>query len=171
MRPVRYGTVVRSLVGFHPLVVRDLRFAILDGVYYLAAPGANRYVVVRPPVGVVVPSLPADYLIATINDVEYYFYDDTWYDMGLHVIDVPVGGFIENLPSESEVVVIDGVRYYRVGEVYYREVLRDGRTVYERVEVVNGSTDEAQVTSGAVHDSRGCVITYAESQEPADKLK
>jgi hypothetical protein len=155
-RPVRYGTVYRKIPEQRPVVVRDTRFYVNDGCYYVRHPSVSRYIAVRPPVGVVVSALPADYLVVGLGNLTFYYYDDTWYDTSLRVVEVPVGGFIYELPPVYRTVVVDRATYYEVGNIYYRPIFREGRTAYERVDVdVDIDDDGIEVDVDAERDSRG----------------
>lgn len=155
-RPIRYGTVYRKIPEYRPVVVRDTRFYVTDGCYYLRHPRVSRYVAVRPPVGVVVSALPADYLVVRLGGLTFYYYDDTWYDTSLRVVEVPVGGFIYELPPVYRTVVIDRATYYEVGDIFYRPIFREGRTAYERVDVeIDIDDDGFKVDVDVERDSRG----------------
>ncbi len=155
-RPVRYGTVYRKIPEYRPVVVRDTRFYVTDGIYYIRHPRVSRYIAVRPPIGVIVPSLPADYLVVSLGRATFYYYDDTWYDTSLRVVEVPVGGFIYELPPVYHTVVVDRASYYQVGSLYYRPIIREGRTAYERVDVdVDIDDGKVEIDVDVERDSRG----------------
>lgn len=134
VRPVPWGTTVVTLPRYRTVVVGPTTYYVDGGVYYVRE-RPDRYVVVRPPIGVAVEAIPSDYQEVVIGDDTYYYYEDVYYDTSMHVVDVPFGGFITYLPPRYEVVPVRGVQYYRVGPAYYRPIVREGRTAYLRVKI------------------------------------
>ena len=68
------------------------RFYFAGGVWYQPLGGA--YVVVRPPIGVYVPVLPAYYTRVWVGPRPYYYANDVYYvqgPQGYTVVDAPVG--------------------------------------------------------------------------------
>ena len=136
VRPIPYGTrVVRLPAGARTVVFGGTTCYESDGIFFAAGVVPDAYVVMRPPVGVVVSALPSDYQVVVIDDQPYYVYDDTYFDMDLHVVDIPIGGYVDALPPEYQVVAVSGERYFSFSGGFYRPFLRDGRTFYMRVNV------------------------------------
>lgn len=74
----RRGYVVNELPPPHRhLHYRDDDYYFYGGVWY--RPHGRRFVVVAPPLGIVVPSLPAFYTTLWIGGVPYYYANDAYY--------------------------------------------------------------------------------------------
>ena len=135
-RPVPYGTCVAALPrGARTVVFGGTTYYDADGVFFAVGATPRSYVVVRPPVGVLVTAIPSDYQVVVIQDRPYYVYDDTYFDTDLHVVEVPVGGYVNTLPPRHDVEVVRGERYFSFSGSFYRPFLRDGLTLYLRVNV------------------------------------
>ncbi len=136
VRPIPYGTRVVSLpYGARTVVYSGATYYESDGIFFTAGVVPSAYVVVRPPIGVVVSALPSDYQVVVIDDQPYYVYDDTYYDMDLHVVEIPIGGYVDTLPPDCQVVDFGGETYFSFSGDFFRPFLRDGRTFYMRVDV------------------------------------
>jgi hypothetical protein len=105
-----------------------------QGVFFRMAPAG--YVVIRAPLGVSVPTIPAG-ATRIDNDGRAYWYDrGTFYTnvpghTGFVTVLPPVGCVVPSLPTDvSAIADINGVLYYLYAGVFYRPILRDGRTVY-----------------------------------------
>lgn len=61
----------------HPIHYHDRNYFYVGGVWYLSS-GPN-YVVVRPPVGVIVPILPPFYTTVWLQGTAYYYANDIYY--------------------------------------------------------------------------------------------
>ena len=89
------GVVVRELpVGYRPYLFHGARFYFVGGVWY--APGPQGFVVVRPPAGLLVTTLPPYYTTVWIGGVPYYYANDVYYRWapemnGYEVVDPPAG--------------------------------------------------------------------------------
>jgi hypothetical protein len=89
------GVVVRELpAGYHPYLFHGSRFYFSGGVWY--APGPQGFVVVRPPVGLLVTTLPPFYTTVWIAGTPYYYANDVYYRWasemnGYEVVDPPAG--------------------------------------------------------------------------------
>lgn len=75
--PRRGYTVDRLPDHNHHLHFRDQDYFFHGGVWY--RPYSHRYVVVAPPAGVVVPTLPAFYTTVWIGGIPYYYANDAYY--------------------------------------------------------------------------------------------
>ncbi len=70
------------------------------GVWY--RPAGPRFVVIRPPIGVVVPVLPPSYTMVWAGGAPYYYADETYYveaPGGYAVAAAPTGAITEATPS------------------------------------------------------------------------
>ncbi|TXF88458.1 hypothetical protein FUA23_14325 [Neolewinella aurantiaca] len=133
------GTKVAALPQKTTVIThQNSKYHYRDGVYY--KPQQNNYVVVAPPVGVRVKTLPANLPYLLRGNKRYYLYQGSYYypvaEGGYEVVDTPVGAITDWLPEGYETVDLDGRVYYRVDETYYKAVLEpNGNVVYEVVRV------------------------------------
>lgn len=85
------GVVVPRLPQGHRVVrLRDIDFYYASGHWF--RPMGARFVVVAPPIGLVVPVLPNGFVSVTIGGRSLYRYDDTYYarhDRGYVVVEPP----------------------------------------------------------------------------------
>lgn len=74
----REGIIVRSLPERrYPIHYRDRNYFYFGGVWYL--PSGPSFVVVNPPLGIVVPILPPFYTTIWFGGVPYYYANDVYY--------------------------------------------------------------------------------------------
>lgn len=74
----RDGYTVRALPERRPPIrYRDRSYFYFGGTWYL--PSGPDYVVVRPPVGIIVPILPPYYTTVWLYGTPYYYANDTYY--------------------------------------------------------------------------------------------
>ncbi|MDA3946659.1 MAG: DUF6515 family protein [Helicobacteraceae bacterium] len=111
-----------------------------NGIYY--RPYNNAFMVILPPIGLLVPVLPLGYLSFQVYGGTYYYYADVYYVWDVHhrayrVVDVPAtdetyppGTIVDILPDGAYTVTIDGVQYYRYGGVYFMQSVQGERIVY-----------------------------------------
>lgn len=87
-------TMVRQLPpGHRKMVVRNQHYYVHNHRFYTHGPGG--YMVVRPPVGAVVPALPGLSVRVSIGGAAYFRYDDVYYR-----------------PAPRGYIVVDAPRYY-----------------------------------------------------------
>ncbi len=90
-----FGTSVRFLPGgYRPYFFHGSPFYFSAGIWY--APGPGGFVVVRPPLGLVVSVLPPYYSTVWIGGLPYYYADNVYYTYspaqnGYVVVDPPPG--------------------------------------------------------------------------------
>jgi hypothetical protein len=83
-------------------VPRDSRVVVSRGVkYYHSAgvwyrPSGARFVIVGPPVGMVIPSLPPYYSTVWVGGVPYYYSNETYY------VEAPGGYMVADHPSQED---------------------------------------------------------------------
>jgi hypothetical protein len=102
-----------------------------DGNYY-EQQGAD-YVVVTPPVGLVVSELPPDAITITVGPTTYYDVDGLFYIAapgGFAVVNPPPGVVVPQLPTGATQVVVNNNVCYQFNGFYYSPSVQDGVTVY-----------------------------------------
>lgn len=74
----REGVMIERLPDRrYPIRYRDRSYFYFGGTWYL--PSGPRYVVVRPPIGIIVPILPSFYTTIWFGGVPYYYANDVYY--------------------------------------------------------------------------------------------
>ena len=74
----RDGRIINRLPERRPPIrYRDRNYFYLGGVWYL--PSGPNYVVVRPPIGIIVPILPPFYTTVWFGGIPYYYANDVYY--------------------------------------------------------------------------------------------
>jgi hypothetical protein len=76
MLPAR-GVVVTKVNNPRVIVHRNTNYYVSKGIWYTK--NRRGYVVVNPPAGIVVRSLPRGHRIKTIRGVKYYHYNGVYY--------------------------------------------------------------------------------------------
>jgi hypothetical protein len=117
--------------------VNNQQYHYDQGVYYVSSNGG--YTVVEAPVGAKVTTLPEGYEKVEVNETtNNYYYGGTYYDKvpdGYIVVEPTAGVVVANLPEGGEEVKIGEVTYVKVGGVYYQPIEKDGKAMYEVVDV------------------------------------
>ena len=97
------------------------------------------YTVVQAPVGATIKVLPEGSQTVVVNETtNNYYYGGTYYEKsndGYTVVPPTAGTIVENLPEGGEEVKIGDVTYVKVGETYYQPIEKDGKNMYEVVNV------------------------------------
>ena len=79
--PLRELRLARQLrrrpAAILPVYYGGVNYAYYGGYYY--RPAATGYVVVKPPLGAIVPTLPPGATATTVNGQTYFVYNDTYY--------------------------------------------------------------------------------------------
>jgi hypothetical protein len=131
------GTIPKVAVT---VTLGSLVFYYADGIYYRRH--HSGFMVIVPPIGLIVPILPVGYTVFYLHGVTYYYYAGVYYVWDLHhqayrVVDVPAvsdeyrpGDIVDILPDGAYTVTIDGVQYYRYGGVYFMQAIQGERIVY-----------------------------------------
>ena len=140
----------------HPSAVHirygGLRYRYHNGIFY--RPYRRGFRIVPAPVGAVIHTLPHGYTKIYIKHRPYYRYNNVYYEpirnRRYRVVEAPreyvtnscstvyqyqIGDIALNLPSGAVEVFIDGRRYYEAEGRYFKRVRRDGRVVYEVVNI------------------------------------
>ena len=115
-----------------------------NGLYY--RPYDRGYVIVEPPIGIIVPGLPGGCTEVIIGSNPYYRYGNVFYAPygdRYKVVEEPKEPETSSanndktnktINSEYEKVVLDGKTYYKKGDKYYKaSVNKDGEITYEEV--------------------------------------
>ncbi len=117
-----------------------LLFYYSDGIYYRHH--RSGYIVIVPPIGLIVPVLPLGYTVFHVRGSTYYYYADVYYVWDIHhrayrVIEVPEayetyqpGDIVDTLPDGAFTVTIDGIQYYRYDGVYFMQSIQGERIIY-----------------------------------------
>jgi hypothetical protein len=133
-----WGFVVATLATTAVIVsIHNQQYHYDQGVYYVAASGG--YTVVPAPVGATITTLPPNTQTVVVNQTtNNYYYGGTYYektDKGYTVVPPTAGTIVEKLPEGGKEVTIGSQKYVQFGETYYQPVKKDGKDVYEVVEV------------------------------------
>jgi hypothetical protein len=103
-----------------------------DGAYYQPE-SDGQYLVVQPPVGALVPSLPPGAVAIVVGPTTFYYLDGDFYvaqDSSFAVVNPPPGVVVPTLPSDASQVVINGAVAYQFNGFNYTPSIQDGVTVY-----------------------------------------
>jgi Family of unknown function (DUF6515) len=133
-----WGFFVATLAATAIIVsVANQQYRYDQGVYYVASGGG--YTVVPAPVGATVTTLPAGSQTVVVNETtNNYYYGGTYYEKsggGYTVVAPTAGTVVESLPEGGEEVRIGDVTYVKIGETYYQPIEKDGKGMYEVVQV------------------------------------
>jgi hypothetical protein len=136
-----WGFFVATLAATAIVVtVANQQYKYDQGVYYVASDGG--YTAVAAPVGATVPTLPEKAQPVVVNETtNNYYYGGTYYEKskdGYTVVAPTAGTVVENLPEGGKEVKVGDQKYVQVGDTYYQPIKRDGKDMYEVVEVKEG---------------------------------
>jgi hypothetical protein len=129
---------------------RHRHYWYAGGFYYW--PFGSRYVLVIPPVGIVVPLLPPTYSIVYVRDVPYYYASGSYYvatpesativagsdegatdyepGINYEVVAPPLGAAVEELPEDAAAVEVAGKTYFFFDGTWYRPFYSGSEVVY-----------------------------------------
>ncbi|WP_345975941.1 DUF6515 family protein [Sulfurimonas sp. HSL3-7] len=137
----RPGYVIRTIPKVAmTLTLGGLLFYYSDGIYYRHHDSG--FVVIVPPIGLIVPVLPPGYTVFSLHGSTYYYYADVYYVWDIHhrayrVVEAPEayeryqpGDIVDTLPDGTYTVTIDGVQYYRYNGIYFMQAIQGERIVY-----------------------------------------
>src|SRR5262245_25330049 len=136
-----WGFFVATLAATAIIVsVENQQYHYDQGVYYVQSGGG--YTVVEAPVGATITTLPAGSQTVVVNETtNNYYYGGTYYektDKGYAVVPPTAGTVVENLPEGGEEVKIGDVTYVKYGDTYYQPIEKDGKNMYEVVNIEEG---------------------------------
>jgi hypothetical protein len=92
---------------------------------------------VTAPVGASVTVLPSTAVVVDPSTSTYY-YGGTYYQKtgGSYKVVAPQAGtIVEQLPEGGKEVTVGEQKYVKIGETYYQPIQKDGKNMYEVVEV------------------------------------
>ena len=117
--------------------VNNQQYHYDQGVYYVQSTGG--YTVVQAPVGATIVTLPDNHETVVVNETtNNYYYGGTYYeksDKGYKVVPPTAGTVVEHLPEGGKEEKIGDVTYVKVGDTYYQPIQKDGKDMYEVVNV------------------------------------
>jgi hypothetical protein len=118
------------------LSVEDQQYAYDRGVYYQRR--NDGYVVVAPPIGAHINTLPDGYATVTLGDNStFYYFAGTFYiDNGtdFEVVDAPAGAVVYNLPQGCTTVNAGDITYFQYNNTLFQPIVINGTNAYEVVE-------------------------------------
>ncbi len=117
--------------------IENQKYHYDQGVYYVASNGG--YTVVQAPVGATITTLPPSSQTVIVNETtNNYYYGGTYYeksDKGYTVVPPTAGAIVENLPEGAKEETIGDQKYMKLGDVYYQPIQKDGKNMYEVVQI------------------------------------
>ena len=117
--------------------VNNQQYHYDQGTYYVESNGG--YTAVQAPVGATITTLPEGSQTVVVNETtNNYYYGGTYYektDQGYTVVPPTAGTVVESLPEGGEEVKIGDVTYVKYGETYYQPIEKDGKNMYEVVNI------------------------------------
>lgn len=133
-----WGFFVAALATTAIIVsIENQQYHYDQGVYYVQSNGG--YTVVQAPVGATITTLPPKSETVIVNEtVNNYYYGGTYYEKsekGYTVVPPTSGTIVENLPEGGKEVKLGDITYVKVGEVYYQPIQKNGKNMYEVVDV------------------------------------
>lgn len=147
----RPGYVITRLPSLSlTIAVGGLVYFYHDHLFYRHYP--HGYVVVAPPIGALVPTLPMGYVVIHRYGRYYYVYENSYYIwdddvVAYRVVEPPyeevivvedesgdpdyvAGDIVTKLPDGAEAVTVEGKQYYRYKEFYFLPSVQNGEIVY-----------------------------------------
>ncbi|WP_211827511.1 DUF6515 family protein [Kistimonas asteriae] len=142
VRPAIGVRVAVLPVGWRSLVVAGATYYVVDNVYYQRQGGT--YIVVEPPVTVVVPVASpgpnvhvASYTSLYVKGKLYYYRDGVFYDRTssgqYRSVPAPAGAVIDKLPAGAVEVRENNRIYWKASDTWYEPIGSSGETVYRVV--------------------------------------
>jgi hypothetical protein len=133
------GAVSFLGVGMHPEKLQGEEYYYDEGVFYLKGNGG--YTVVAAPVGGVIKTLPKGYETVDVDEagtIKNYYFGGTFYEKdakGYKVVPPTSGVVVSNLAEGGEEVKMGDVTYVKLGDTYYQPIQKDGKNMYEVVDI------------------------------------
>jgi len=119
--PYRRGSIVSSI---HPsarrVSYRGSNYRYHSGTWY--RPSGHRWVVVIPPIGIRVGTLPRGCRRVIIHNRPYYYQNGTYYSQynnEYRVVESPLASYQEPVQDNYQTVYINGIQYLTLDGVYY----------------------------------------------------
>lgn len=144
-------------MGHHIVHFGSLLFLFLDGIFF--RPDPRGYVVVRAPVGAVVPVLPSSAVLVTVEGVPYYDCSGVYYRQipeGYVVVTLPVAkaeiaGVVKGLRLQVQVPLLNvrsgpGLDFTIVGQIGENTMLdvEEFQSDWSKVKLRDGSSGWVQ---------------------------
>ena len=133
-----WGFVLTTLAVTAVVIsIENQKYHYDQGVYYVQS--GSGYTVVQAPVGATITTLPPNTQTVVVNEtVNNYYYGGTYYEKsekGYTVVPPTAGTIVENLPEGGKEVKMGDQTFVKIGETYYQPIQKDGKNVYEVVQV------------------------------------
>jgi len=115
---------------------RGVRYMYHNGFYY--RPYGSSYVVVAPPIGFRITTLPVGFVAFTLANAAYYYYAGAYYQRYNNeyvVVQPPLGALVQSIPEGGQQVVIDGNTFYIVDGIQYQAVMFHGSIWYKVIKI------------------------------------
>lgn len=106
-----------------------------NGSFYQRS--GNSYRVISAPLGMIVPKIPENATVSTVDGVDYYYFAGVFYqrtDNGYQVIQAPVSAIVYNLPPGAIEVEINGQTYYELSGVYFQPITYNNESAFQVVD-------------------------------------
>src|SRR5690606_32392198 len=103
-------------------------------------PQGSQYVVVPPPMGAVIDTLPSSCTAIYSGETAYYDCGGAYYSQvsqGYQVVSPPIGATVNTLPNGAASETVNGVTYYSFGGAYYQPYYSGGSVIYKIVQKPN----------------------------------
>lgn len=148
----------RTIVKVHNpvrVVHRDVTLHYSRGIFY--RPVRRGYLVVAPPVGLRIATLPPYYVRVVVRGTLFFYCNGVFYQKSEDdretyvVVKPPVGAKVTELPEGYAIKLIDGKKYYVVDDTYYAEVLSDNKMYYEVVQPPQQVTSHLMIGARLPH--------------------
>lgn len=137
---VKRGRVVKRVPSRTVVVAhRGTAYRFANGVFY--RPKGKRFVVIAPPVGIRVRSLPAARVRVRVGRSAFFYFNGTFYrklnaNQGYEVVQPPLGAQVPELPEGTELVILNGEKYHELDGYYYQEfITNNNQLMYEVVSI------------------------------------
>jgi hypothetical protein len=136
--------------GAEILDFQETTYYYHEAAFYKEAPGGG-YIVVEPPVGAEVSSIPEEAVPDEDADSSLYIFDNAYFTKGVNdsgremyrVEPKPPEEELKQMPSDAVTFVADGETYYYVNYNFYVEYEEDGKTGFVNGEPEFGAQLEA----------------------------
>jgi len=132
------GTVLAALpAGFVQVSAGATGYYYYEGVFFRPiASLSSGYVVVAPPMGVIVPQLPTGTELVTVGDAAYYYAGGAFYvqqPTGFAAVPAPQGAVVKTPPPGAMPVTVNGAVYFQAANAFFQPVVVGGVTLYTSV--------------------------------------
>jgi len=148
--------------GAEILDFQETTYYYHEAAFYKEAPGGG-YIVVEPPVGAEVSSIPEEAVPDEDADSILYIFDNAYFTKGVNdsgremyrVEPKPPEEEMKQMPSDAVTLVADGETYYYVNYNFYVEYEEDGKTGFVNGEPEFGAQVDALPEGVATIEENG----------------